>query len=133
VENCSLPPAVPLFDIDESARTGTLTFHPTAPTHSFFGGNAEVLNNEGVEYCESAGGPGTAGTVYEITQCGNAQRSGSCRLRGSLFTEGKGFQASIQEYNGERLNSVERVPASDFVEPPRPCRYKDQASVWQAR
>ena len=28
------------FNIDETAKTATLTFHPTAPRYSFFGGNA---------------------------------------------------------------------------------------------
>ncbi len=59
---------VPLLQIDETAKTATLTFHPTAPGFSFFGGNAEVLKNGNVEYCDSAGGPGTAGDIYELTQ-----------------------------------------------------------------
>ena len=65
--------AVALLELDETAKTATLTFHPTAPTYSFFGGNAEVLKNGNVEFCESAGGPGTAGDIYEVTQDSNAQ------------------------------------------------------------
>ncbi len=49
---------VPLLQIDETAMTATLAFHPTAPTYSFFGGNAAVLANGNVEFCESAGGNG---------------------------------------------------------------------------
>jgi len=64
---------VPLLQLDETAMTATLTFHPTAPAYSFFGGNAEVLKNGNVEYCESAGGPGTAGDIYEATQDSSAQ------------------------------------------------------------
>ena len=59
---------VPLLQLDETAKTATLTFNPTAPAFSFFGGNAAVLKNGNVEYCESAGGPGTAGDIYEVTQ-----------------------------------------------------------------
>jgi len=64
---------VPILQLDETARTATLAFHLTAPTYSFFGGNAEVLSNGNVEFCEAAGGPGTTGVVYEVTQDGNAQ------------------------------------------------------------
>jgi len=64
---------VPLLDLDEMAKTATLTFHPTAPTYSVFGGNSAVLKNRNVEYCESAGGPGLAGDIYEVTQDSSAQ------------------------------------------------------------
>jgi arylsulfate sulfotransferase len=63
----------PLLDLDETAKTATLTFHPTAPTYSSFGGNSAVLKNRNVEYCESAGGPGLAGDIYEVTQDSSAQ------------------------------------------------------------
>jgi arylsulfate sulfotransferase len=58
---------VPIFQLDESAKTAALTFHPTTPTFSNFGGNAEQLMNGDVEYCEAAGGPGFAGDIYEVT------------------------------------------------------------------
>jgi hypothetical protein len=80
---------VPLFDIDESARTATLTFHPTAPSYSFFGGNAEVLSNGDVEYCESAGGPGTAGTIYETTQGGSSQTVWQLQVTGQFVYRGQ--------------------------------------------
>jgi hypothetical protein len=64
---------VPLLEIDETAKTATLMFHPTAKEYSFFGGNSAVEKNGNVEYCESAGGPGTAGDIYEVTQDSNAQ------------------------------------------------------------
>jgi arylsulfate sulfotransferase len=66
---------VPLLQLDETAKTATLAFHPMAapaPTFSFFGGNAAVLKNSNVEYCESAGGPGTAGDIFEVTQDSSA-------------------------------------------------------------
>jgi arylsulfate sulfotransferase len=64
---------VPILQIDETAKTATLVFNPIAPTYSFFGGNASVLKNGNVEFCESAGGPGAAGDIYEVTQDGSAQ------------------------------------------------------------
>ena len=57
-----------IYDIDETAKTATLTFNPNTVNYSFFGGNNAVLANNNVEYCESAGGPGTAGDIYEVTQ-----------------------------------------------------------------
>lgn len=59
---------VPILSVDESAKTATFLFHQKTPDYSFFGGNADVLKNGNVEFCESAGGPGTAGDVYELTQ-----------------------------------------------------------------
>lgn len=56
-----------LLEIDEAARTARLAFHATAPRYSNFGGNAEVLPNGDLEFCASSDGPGTAGTVYEMT------------------------------------------------------------------
>jgi hypothetical protein len=64
---------VPLLQIDETAKTATLTFHPMAKEYSFFGGNSAAEKNGNVEYCEAAGGPGTAGDIYEVTQDSNAQ------------------------------------------------------------
>jgi arylsulfate sulfotransferase len=60
---------VPLFQLDETAMTATLLANPMSPNYSFFGGNAAVLANGNVEFCESAGGPaGNTGTIYEFTQ-----------------------------------------------------------------
>ncbi len=64
---------VPLLQLDETTKTATLSFHITAPAYSFFGGNAEVLTNGNIEYCESASGPGVAGDIYEVSQDANAQ------------------------------------------------------------
>jgi arylsulfate sulfotransferase len=59
---------VPLLQLDETAKTATIASNPTAPTYSFFGGNAAVLPNGNLEFCEAAGGPGTTGVIYEMTQ-----------------------------------------------------------------
>jgi hypothetical protein len=59
---------VPLLDIDETAKTATLKWNLTAPFYSFFGGNAEVLKNGNVEYCETVGDAAGDGIIYEVTQ-----------------------------------------------------------------
>jgi hypothetical protein len=88
---------VPLLDIDETAKTATLRWNPTTPFYSFFGGNAEVLKNGNVEYCESAGASGGGGEIYEVTQQGipktvwQMQATGEYSYRGqripSLYPE----------------------------------------------
>ena len=65
---------VPVFQLDETAKTATLSFHPIAASYSFFGGNSEVLKNGNVEYCESATGPGVAADIFEVTQEPSAQK-----------------------------------------------------------
>jgi len=59
---------IPLLDIDDTAKTATLRWNPTAPFYSNFGGNAEVLKNGNVEYCETAGDSAGNGKIYEVTQ-----------------------------------------------------------------
>jgi hypothetical protein len=60
---------IPLLQLDETAMTATLAFHPTAPYYSFFGGNAALLANGNVEFCEAAGGPSASyGEIYEVPQ-----------------------------------------------------------------
>jgi arylsulfate sulfotransferase len=60
---------VPLLQLDETAKTATLAFHPTTPNYSFFGGNAEVLTNGNVEYDECGiTTPANNGAIYEVTQ-----------------------------------------------------------------
>jgi hypothetical protein len=49
---------VPVLQLDETLKIATLAFHPHAPFYSYFGGNAEVLKNGNVEYCETAGAHG---------------------------------------------------------------------------
>ena len=60
---------VPILQLDESAKTATLAFHPSAQFYSFFGGNAEVLKNGNVEYDECGiTAPANNAAIYEITQ-----------------------------------------------------------------
>jgi len=80
---------VPLLQLDETAKTATLAFNPMAPVFSFFGGNAAVLKNGNVEYCESAGGPGTAGDIYEVTQDSSAQTVWKMLITGQFAYRGQ--------------------------------------------
>jgi arylsulfate sulfotransferase len=60
---------VPILDIDETAKTATFVFHPTAGSYSFFGGNAEVLKNGNLEYDECGiTTPANNSGVFEVTQ-----------------------------------------------------------------
>ncbi len=80
---------VPLLELDETARTATLAFHATAPTYSFFGGNAAVLKNGNVEFCEAAGGPGTTGVIYEVTQDSSTQKVWQMQTTGQYAYRGQ--------------------------------------------
>jgi hypothetical protein len=62
---------VPLLQLDETDKTATIAFNPTTPDYSYFGGNAEVLKNGNVEYCEAAGHHG--GSIFEVTQTSTPQ------------------------------------------------------------
>jgi arylsulfate sulfotransferase len=61
---------VPVLQLDETLKIATLTFHAQAPFYSYFGGNAAVLKNGNIEYCETTGFHG--GDIYEVTQDSNA-------------------------------------------------------------
>jgi hypothetical protein len=58
---------VPVFQINESAKTATLTFHQMVPTSLFnsWGGNAEPMDNGNIEYdlCGTANGS----DIFEVT------------------------------------------------------------------
>jgi arylsulfate sulfotransferase len=88
-EPACLYSTVPILEIDETAKTATLAFHPTAPTYSIFGGNAGVLKNGNVEFCESAGGPGVAGDIYEVTQDSSAQTVWQMQIAGQYAYRGQ--------------------------------------------
>lgn len=65
---------VPIFDLDETARTATFVIHPTTPDYSFFGGNAEVLKNGNVEYDECGQTtPANNSAIFEVTQSATPQ------------------------------------------------------------
>lgn len=60
---------VPIFNLDETAKTADLAFHDILPAYSFFGGNAEVLANGNVEFDESATSQTSPqAAAFEVTQ-----------------------------------------------------------------
>lgn len=62
---------VPVWQIDENAKTATLTFHQIIPAslYNVFGGNTEQLENGNVEYDLCGVGIYPSGSyVYEVTQ-----------------------------------------------------------------
>jgi arylsulfate sulfotransferase len=87
---------VPVFEIDENAKTATFVIHPTTTDYSFFGGNAEVLKNGNVEYAESASTPppGSNGAIFEITQSSTPQTVWQMHIAGQ------------NAYRGMRLPSL---------------------------
>jgi hypothetical protein len=87
---------VPVFNIDETAKTATFVVHPTTEDYSFFGGNAEVLANGNIEYDECSNGslPPTQGTVLEVTQSSSSQ------------TVWKMVTSTQYSYRGMRIGSL---------------------------
>ena len=64
---------IPVFQIDETAMTATLTFHQILPTNLYnaFGGNTEELANGDVEY--DLCGVATGSQIFEVTQTSTPQ------------------------------------------------------------
>ncbi|HUY13350.1 MAG TPA: aryl-sulfate sulfotransferase [Terriglobia bacterium] len=58
---------VPIFQINEAAKTATLVWRDTLPFFSFFGGNMQRLLNGNVEFDASALGPNSS-QVTEVTE-----------------------------------------------------------------
>jgi hypothetical protein len=83
----------PVIEIDETAKTATLVFNPTAPSYSFFGDNNAVLSNGNLEFCESAGGPNTVGDIYAVTQ-------------GTASTTVWRMMVGLNAYRGQRIPSL---------------------------
>jgi arylsulfate sulfotransferase len=80
---------VPILDLDETAKTATLAFNPTAQFYSFFGGNAEVLTNGNVEYHESAAPlPSVNAAIFEVTQSAPSQTVWQMQIKGQYAYRG---------------------------------------------
>jgi arylsulfate sulfotransferase len=89
-EPACLYSTVPLLQIDETAMTATVSFHPTAPFYSFFGGNAAILPNGNIEFCEAAGGPsGNEGQIYEVTPDNSTQTVWQMQITGEYAYRGQ--------------------------------------------
>jgi arylsulfate sulfotransferase len=81
---------VPLLNLDETAKTATLAFHPTTQDYSFFGGNAEVLQDSNVEYdeCASAPSPTNSAAIFEVTQTSPPQTVWQMNIAGQYAYRG---------------------------------------------
>jgi arylsulfate sulfotransferase len=79
---------VPILNLDETAKTATFVFNPTAQDYSLFGGNTEVLKNGNVEYCEVEGGP-NLGAIYEVTETSTPQTVWSMIITGQYAYRGQ--------------------------------------------
>jgi arylsulfate sulfotransferase len=66
--------SVPILQINETAKTATLTFHQFAPAalYNFFGGNAETVANGDVEY-DLCGISPVESQIFEVTNSNNPQ------------------------------------------------------------
>ncbi|HWW23082.1 MAG TPA: aryl-sulfate sulfotransferase, partial [Edaphobacter sp.] len=64
---------VPVFQIDEGAKTATLVFHQILPTslYSLWGGNTELLTNGNIEY--DLAGVGAVSDIFEVTPTSTPQ------------------------------------------------------------
>jgi arylsulfate sulfotransferase len=78
--------SVPVFKIDETAKTATLVFHQILPgnLYNFFGGNAEHLANGDVEY-DLCGLNPIGSLVREVTMENDPQTVWSLSLQGNYF------------------------------------------------
>jgi arylsulfate sulfotransferase len=81
---------VPLLELDETAKTATVAFHPTTPAYSFFGGNAETLKNGNVEYdeCAATALPANNAAIYEVTQTSPPQTVWQMQIAGQYAYRG---------------------------------------------
>jgi arylsulfate sulfotransferase len=77
---------IPVFRIDENAKTATLIFHqqPPASLYSNFGGNTDLLGNGHVEY-DLCGLASFSSLVREVTMESNPQTVWSLSLQGGYF------------------------------------------------
>jgi arylsulfate sulfotransferase len=65
---------VPILQINESDKTSKLSFHDMASAYSFFGGNAEELGNDDIEFNECALiSASPLANIYEVTHAPNPQ------------------------------------------------------------
>jgi hypothetical protein len=85
---------IPVYQIDEGAKTATLTFHQILPSnlYSFFGGSTEQLANGNVHYDLCGVGPNSA--IYEVTQESTPKTVWSMQVQGTNV------------YRAERLPSL---------------------------
>jgi hypothetical protein len=85
--------SIPVWEIDEGAKTATVKFHQKLPNshYSNFGGSVDLLSNGNVEYdlCASGGvGPKGGSEVFEVTQESTPQTVWSMHVTGTNVYRG---------------------------------------------
>ena len=75
---------IPVFQIDENAKTATLTSHDILPAnlYNFFGGSADLLANANIEY-DLCGLPNSSSEVFEVTPQATPQTVWSMSVSGT--------------------------------------------------
>lgn len=76
---------VQIFQLDETAKTATLTFQDKLPVFSFFGGNIDSLSNGNVEFdeCAATAAPPSA-DVFEVTDATSPQTVWQMQISGQF-------------------------------------------------
>ncbi len=79
---------IPVFAIDEGARTARLTFHQILPTslYNFFGGNTDLLANGNIEY--DLAGINGGSDIFEVTPTDTPQTVWHMRVDGGYAYRG---------------------------------------------
>jgi hypothetical protein len=79
--------SIPVYQIDENAKTATLTFHQIvpAPQYSFFGGSVDLLANGNIEYdlCGLNGVIAGGSYIYEVTPQSTPQTVWTMQVTGT--------------------------------------------------
>jgi arylsulfate sulfotransferase len=75
---------IPVWQIDEGAKTATLTFHQKLPTNLYspWGGSVDLLENGNVEY--DLTGVGFGSDVFEVTQDSTPRTVWNMRVAGTF-------------------------------------------------
>ena len=77
---------IPVMQVDENAKTATLTFHQVLPTnlYNIFAGSVDLLANNNVEYnLAGVKGPGGDSYIFEVTPTQNPQTVWEMKLTGT--------------------------------------------------
>ena len=74
---------IPIMQLDENAKTATLTFHQVLPSnlYSYFGGNVSEMQNNNVEYTLS--GVGSGSYIFEVTPTQTPQTVWQLKITGT--------------------------------------------------
>ena len=99
---------VPIFRIDEQAKTATLIFHDIFPPkqYSMWGGGVEFLANGDlqIDLCHQ----GKASNIYEVTQSADPKVVWHMHVAATMYIARNGYPASTLGCNGRTEDSRKR-------------------------